>query len=532
MRMSPRKLFRLKLRSRVLRLGERTLIMGVLNVTPDSFSDGNRFISVKTAVEAALAIERAGADILDIGAESTRPGSAGISASEELARLLPVLEALRGRLKIPISVDTRKAGVAELAIRAGAEIVNDVSGLQHDPHLALAAVRYHVPLVLMHMRGTPQTMQTLPFAKDVLRDVLAGLRQSVSVARRAGVPKSQIVLDPGIGFGKSYAQNYELLSRLPASPNWAIRSLSELRARVFSALRSPAVASPLLLASESGARPRRSPPAFSTARTSSESMMSPKCFKWHACPMHCAPLLSAGALAQRARISCLRYNLAAIKSVSKGTLRMLNRPHYLASFLVCLAACPLFAQLPPVATDPLHPAQGIQGAAGCSATEVSSCAQAASKITPIVMGESPLEENLRKLTNDIGGRVSGSREMAEAVDWAVAALRAAGVDVHTEKFMLPIYWTEGATRLNLLGPVSFRVSLVAEGLSPATPPEGLEAALVDVGYGTPADFAAAGSSAKGAILLVHADIPSTFADLFDEYLRPPPIIDQAVKAGA
>ena len=216
MRMSPRKLFRLKLRSRVLRLGERTLIMGVLNVTPDSFSDGNRFISVKTAVEAALAIERAGADILDIGAESTRPGSAGISASEELARLLPVLKALRGRLKIPISVDTRKASVAELAIRAGAEIVNDVSGLRHDPRLALAAVRYHVPLVLMHMRGTPQTMQTLPFAKDVLRDVMAGLRQSVSVARRAGVPKSQIVLDPGIGFGKSYAQNYELLSRLPA----------------------------------------------------------------------------------------------------------------------------------------------------------------------------------------------------------------------------------------------------------------------------------------------------------------------------
>ena len=211
---------------------------------------------------------------------------------------------------------------------------------------------------------------------------------------------------------------------------------------------------------------------------------------------------------------------------------MLIRPHYLASFLACLAACPLFAQLPPVATDPLHPTQAIQGAAGCSATEVSSCAQAASKITPIVMGESPLEENLRKLTDDIGGRVSGSPEMAKAVDWAVAALRAAGVDVHTEKFMLPIYWTEGATRLNLLGPVSFPVSLVAEGLSPATPPEGIEAALVDVGYGTPADFAAAGSSAKGAILLVHADIPSTFADLFDEYLRPPPIIDQAVKAGA
>ena len=210
-----RKLFHLKLPARELLLGERTLIMGVLNVTPDSFSDGSKFFSVKAAVEAALAMQRTGADILDIGGESTRPGSAGISVTEELARLLPVLEALRGRLKIPISVDTRKAGVAELAIRAGAEMINDVSGLKHDPHLALAAVRSRVPLILMHMRGTPETMQKLPFAKDVLRDVMAGLRQSISVARRAGVPKSQIVLDPGIGFGKSYDQNYELLAELP-----------------------------------------------------------------------------------------------------------------------------------------------------------------------------------------------------------------------------------------------------------------------------------------------------------------------------
>ena len=210
-----RKLFRLKLPARELHLGERTLIMGILNVTPDSFSDGSKFFSVKAAVEAALAMQRTGADILDIGGESTRPGSAGISVTEELARLLPVLEALRGRLKIPISVDTRKAGVAELAIRAGAEMINDVSGLKHDPHLALAAVRSRVPLILMHMRGTPETMQKLPFAKDVLRDVMAGLRQSISIARRAGVPKSQIVLDPGIGFGKSYEQNYELLAELP-----------------------------------------------------------------------------------------------------------------------------------------------------------------------------------------------------------------------------------------------------------------------------------------------------------------------------
>ena len=214
--MSRRKVFRLKLRSRVLPLGERTLIMGVLNVTPDSFSDGGKFYSVKSAADAALAMQRAGADLLDIGAESTRPGSTGISASEELARLLPVLQALRGRLKIPISVDTRKAAVAELAIGAGAEILNDVSGLRHDPQLAVVAARHRVPLILMHMRGTPQTMQMQPFAKNVLRDVAAGLRQSISVARRAGVAKSQIVLDPGIGFGKSLAQNYELIAKLPA----------------------------------------------------------------------------------------------------------------------------------------------------------------------------------------------------------------------------------------------------------------------------------------------------------------------------
>jgi dihydropteroate synthase len=211
-----RKKFRLTLPSRVLVLGERTLVMGVLNVTPDSFSDGGRYFSVKSAVEAALAMQRAGADILDIGAESTRPGSSGISAEEEVARLLPVLQALRGRLKIPVSVDTRKASVAELAVGAGAELLNDVSGLKHDPRLAEVAARHRVPLVLMHIRGTPETMQELPFAKDALHDVTAGLRQSMATARRAGVAKSQIILDPGIGFGKSYAQNYELIAKLPA----------------------------------------------------------------------------------------------------------------------------------------------------------------------------------------------------------------------------------------------------------------------------------------------------------------------------
>ena len=213
--MNSRRLFRLKLRSRTLVLGQRTLIMGVLNVTPDSFSDGGKFFTPKKAVAAALAMQKAGADILDIGAESTRPGSEGISAGEELRRLLPVLEALRGRLSIPISVDTRKSVVAQIAIDAGAEMLNDVSGLKHDPRLGEVATRHKVPLVLMHMRGDPRTMQKQPFARDVVADVTAGLRRSVAVARRAGVRKSQIILDPGIGFGKSRAQNFVLLRSLP-----------------------------------------------------------------------------------------------------------------------------------------------------------------------------------------------------------------------------------------------------------------------------------------------------------------------------
>jgi dihydropteroate synthase len=213
--MNLRKRFRLKLKSRTLLLGERTLVMGVLNVTPDSFSDGGKFLEPEAAVEQAFTMEKAGANLLDIGGESTRPGSQETSAAEELNRILPVLEALRGRLKIPISVDTRRAAVAELALRAGAEIINDISGLQHEPRIADVAARAAVPIILMHMRGAPRTMQVGPFARDVMKDVVHGLRRSVAIARKAGVAKSQIILDPGIGFGKSFAQNYELLQKLP-----------------------------------------------------------------------------------------------------------------------------------------------------------------------------------------------------------------------------------------------------------------------------------------------------------------------------
>jgi dihydropteroate synthase len=210
-----RKKYKLRLPSRRIVLGERTLLMGILNVTPDSFSDGGLFLDPTAAIARALAMEKAGADLIDLGGESTRPGSEGVPAEEELRRVLPVLDALHGKLKIPISIDTAKSQVAEAAAIAGAEIINDVTGLRNDPRIAEVARRRKLPLILMHMRGEPRTMQKAPFARDVVRDVAAGLRRAVAVARRVGVAKSQIVLDPGIGFGKSWPQNLELLERLP-----------------------------------------------------------------------------------------------------------------------------------------------------------------------------------------------------------------------------------------------------------------------------------------------------------------------------
>ncbi len=189
--------------------------MGVLNVTPDSFSDGGNYEEPAVAIEHALAMERDGADLLDIGGESTRPGSKETPASAELDRILPVLEGLQGRLKIPISVDTRRSTIAELAIRAGAEIINDVSGLKNDPRVAEIAAKNGVPLILVHMHGEPRTMQAEPFAQDVIRDVMRGMTESAESARKAGVAQCQIILDPGIGFGKSHSQNYELLQELP-----------------------------------------------------------------------------------------------------------------------------------------------------------------------------------------------------------------------------------------------------------------------------------------------------------------------------
>jgi carboxypeptidase Q len=205
--------------------------------------------------------------------------------------------------------------------------------------------------------------------------------------------------------------------------------------------------------------------------------------------------------------------------------------------MILLLGVPLCAQLPPVKSDPLQTAPGVQKEAACSATEASSCAAAASKILPLVMGPSPMEENLRRLTDEIGGRVSGSPEMAKAVEWGVGAFRAAGIAVHMEKYMLPVSWAAGETKLELLGldalgVEKFPLRLAAEGWSPATPAGGIEANVVDVGYATESDFANAKGSVKGALLLVNGDVSATWADLFAEYLRAPDIIERAVKGGA
>jgi len=209
-----RKIHYWKLKSRVIQLGERTLLMGVLNVTPDSFSDGGKYQDPDRAFARALELEEQGADILDIGAESTRPGSERVSAAEELRRLIPVLKRVRGRLAIPISVDTYKAEVADRALVLGAEIINDPSGLTFDPQLAKTVVSYDAGLVLNHMRGRPETWAKLGPMPDVMNAILRDLEATVNRARHAGVDRAQVVIDPGIGFGKRKEQNAEILARL------------------------------------------------------------------------------------------------------------------------------------------------------------------------------------------------------------------------------------------------------------------------------------------------------------------------------
>jgi dihydropteroate synthase len=193
---------------------ERPLVMGILNVTPDSFSDGNRFFSVTAAVERALEMERQGADIIDIGGESTRPNAPAVDLAEELNRVIPVLQGLAGLLRVPISVDTYKAEVARAACAAGAEIVNDVSGLCFDPDMARVVAQADAGLVVMHTRGRPDSMQSDTRYDDLMTEVKEYLLESLALAQQAGIAPSRIAVDPGIGFGKSVQGNLELIRRL------------------------------------------------------------------------------------------------------------------------------------------------------------------------------------------------------------------------------------------------------------------------------------------------------------------------------
>ncbi len=192
------------------------LVMGVLNVTPDSFSDGGTFVTVEQAVDHARQMQAEGADIIDIGAESSRPGAHPIDEREELRRLIPVVEAVRAAVSLPISVDTTKAAVARSAIQAGAVIVNDISALQGDSSMAQLVAETGVGVVLMHMQGTPQTMQQSPRYGNVVEEVMAFLQQRAQVAIACGVRSSQIVLDPGFGFGKLQEHNLRMLAEFEA----------------------------------------------------------------------------------------------------------------------------------------------------------------------------------------------------------------------------------------------------------------------------------------------------------------------------
>lgn len=210
-----RRKFEMKIGGHKVRLGERTLIMGVLNVTPDSFSDGGRFLNPQRAIEHGLKMARQGTDWIDVGGESTRPGSHPVPAEEELRRVIPVIQALHHEMPaLPISIDTTKAEVAEKAVRAGATIINDVSGLRFDPELTGVARRHGTPLILMHIRGRPLTMQRRPFARSIWRSVSTGLAWSIHTALRSGVSRSQMIIDPGLGFGKTRRQNFEILAQL------------------------------------------------------------------------------------------------------------------------------------------------------------------------------------------------------------------------------------------------------------------------------------------------------------------------------
>ncbi len=195
-------------------IGKRTLVMGILNVTPDSFSDGGRFFEVARALEQARRLVAEGADILDIGGESTRPGAHAVSAEEELRRVVPVIQAIRRELSVPISIDTYKAKIAEAALSVGANMVNDISALRFDGQMAKLVAHAGVPVILMHMQGEPRTMQANPVYGDVVGDIKEFLSERIEFALSHRIEKQRILIDPGIGFGKRVEHNIEILRRL------------------------------------------------------------------------------------------------------------------------------------------------------------------------------------------------------------------------------------------------------------------------------------------------------------------------------
>ena len=198
----------------ILRVGKRTLVMGIVNVTPDSFSDGGRFIETDRAIEHAIRLASDGADIVDIGGESTRPGSDPVPDEVEMSRVLPVIEGVVREVTIPISIDTTKATVAREALRAGASIVNDISGFRFDPELPKVVAEFGAGIVLMHIRDNPKIMQADTFYHDIFEQISDYLENGIQIAKSAGIAHSSIVVDPGIGFGKSVTDNYRLIDKL------------------------------------------------------------------------------------------------------------------------------------------------------------------------------------------------------------------------------------------------------------------------------------------------------------------------------
>lgn len=211
----------LTLRGRTFHWGSRTYLMGILNVTPDSFSDGGSFNTLAAAVTQAQQLADAGADIIDVGGQSTRPGAVEVSIEEEIERVVPVVRELRQAAgstalnEVPISVDTARSEVAQAAIAAGADMINDISGGTFDPQMLPVVAQLGVPVVLMHIRGTPQTMQSLTNYQDLLAEISEFLSQQIDAGIAAGIDRTRIIIDPGIGFAKNYAQNLEILRQLP-----------------------------------------------------------------------------------------------------------------------------------------------------------------------------------------------------------------------------------------------------------------------------------------------------------------------------